>query len=146
VRDGDTLYADKNGNGDLTDAGEKVAAEADGLFLTFHVGTIRRGQLEHRNLTVRASKLSLYGADYTDHPVAKAALTKDKNVCLMMVNAEVAVPGLTGGGDDGRLLVSARFDASGPLLFAKDPPRAPVLHFGGPLHLGSESNRPTLYR
>src|SRR5437764_11640748 len=75
VRDGDTLYADKNGNGDLTDAGEKIAAEADGLFLTFHVGMIRRGQLEHRNLTVRASKLSLYGADYTDHPVAKAALT-----------------------------------------------------------------------
>src|SRR6266852_4818827 len=27
VRDGDVLYVDRNGNGDLTDPGEKVAAE-----------------------------------------------------------------------------------------------------------------------
>ncbi len=27
VRDGDTLYVDRNGNGDLTEPGEKVAAE-----------------------------------------------------------------------------------------------------------------------
>src|SRR5260221_55230 len=29
VQDGDTLYVDRNGNGDLTDAGEKVAAKVN---------------------------------------------------------------------------------------------------------------------
>src|SRR5437762_2567508 len=44
VRDGDTLYADKNGNGDLTEAGEKIAGDKDSTTLSFHVGTIRIGQ------------------------------------------------------------------------------------------------------
>src|SRR5712691_5453517 len=29
VHDGDTLYADRNGNGDLTEPGEKIKAKAD---------------------------------------------------------------------------------------------------------------------
>ena len=143
VRDGETLYADKNGNGDLTDAGEKIAADKGSG--AFHVGTVRCGLLEHRDLTVRASKLSGYGDDVTSHPVAKAALQRDKDAELLSVNAEIEVPGLKGGGDDGRLMIFARFNADGPLLFADTPANAPVLHFGGPLHLRSEVARPTLY-
>jgi hypothetical protein len=146
VRDGDTLYADKNGNGDLTDPGERIAAEKSGTDLAFHVGTVRLGKLEHRNLTVRASRLSGYGADFTSHPVSRAALSKDKTVDLMSINAEVEVPGLKGGGDGGRLTVLARFDSGGPLLFADSPANAPLLHLGGPLHLRSEAARPTLYK
>lgn len=146
IRDGDTLYADKNGNGDLTDPGERVVAEKSGAARAFHVGTVRVGKLEHRNVTVRASALSGYGEDYTSHPVSRAALRKDKDVDLMSVNAEVEAPGLKGDGDDGRLTVLARFDYGGPLLFADTPAAAPLLHFGGPLHLRTEAARPTLYR
>src|SRR5919201_6149627 len=47
VQDGGTLYVDKNGNGDLTEPGEKVAADkregADEGEYTFSVGEIRDG-------------------------------------------------------------------------------------------------------
>jgi hypothetical protein len=138
VRDGDTLYADKNGNGDLTDPGEKIVARKDGDSRTFSVGTVRVGKLEHRNVTVRASRLSEWGEEYTSHPVSKAALAKDRDIDLMNVSAEVQVPGLRGAGDEGRLMVGARFDANGPLLFADTPAAAPVVHLGGPLRLTSE--------
>src|SRR5712671_6360086 len=44
VQDGDTLYVDRNGNGDLTEAGEKVSAKkdertADGEY-TFKAGDV----------------------------------------------------------------------------------------------------------
>jgi hypothetical protein len=146
VRDGDTLYADKNGNGDLTDPGEKIVARKDGDTRTFSIGTVRVGKLEHRNVTVRTSKLSAWGEEYTSHPVSKAALAKDRDVDLMNVSAEVQVPGLRGAGDEGRLMVGARFDVNGPLLFADTPASAPVVHFGGPLHLTSEAAQVRLAR
>jgi hypothetical protein len=145
VRDGDTLYADKNGNGDLTEAGEKIAAQKDGTDRAFRVGTVRVGGREHRHLTVRASRLSGYGDAATSHPVSRAALQKDRDVDLMSVSAEVALPGLKGGGDDGRLVALARMDANGPLLFAAARADAPVLHLGGPLQLQAEAAQPTLY-
>src|SRR5947207_2141212 len=77
VRDGDALYADKNGNGDLTDPGKKIVAEKDSGDLAFFVGAIRFGKLEHRHLTVRASKLSAYGDEVRSHPLARAILKKD---------------------------------------------------------------------
>src|SRR4051794_32966947 len=47
VLDGGTLYVDRNGNGDLTEPGEKVAAEkaegvAEGVY-TFQAGAVRDG-------------------------------------------------------------------------------------------------------
>ena len=54
VHDGDVLYADKNGNGDLTDPGKRIAGQKDGSGLVFHVGTIKLRGREHRNVIVRA--------------------------------------------------------------------------------------------
>ena len=146
VRDGQTLYADKNGNGDLTDPGEAIRAEQSNSSIAYFVGTIRRGKLEHRNLTVRAARLALYGEDVTGHPVAKAVLRKDRDADLMSVAAEVEVPGLKSDGDGGRLHFSARFDSDGPLVFAETTAATPVVHLGGPLRVRAELARPILYR
>src|SRR5690242_18331473 len=56
VLDGDTLYVDRNGNGDLTEPGEKVAAEKrpgsdpaeDGH--SFNVGNLTVGGRTHKGL------------------------------------------------------------------------------------------------
>src|SRR3989442_15978456 len=61
VQDGDTLYVDRNGNGDLTEAGKKVtpgkaASAAEGDFI-FEVGEVHDGQLTHRNLTVSVRRM-----------------------------------------------------------------------------------------
>src|SRR5262245_45048150 len=61
VKDGDTLYVDRNGNGDLTEAGEKVAAKTnrqteDGEF-DFLAGEIVDGALRHKALRCSVTKI-----------------------------------------------------------------------------------------
>lgn len=46
VLDGNTLYVDRNGNGDLTQADKRFTASRDG----FEVGSIADGQTTHRSL------------------------------------------------------------------------------------------------
>jgi hypothetical protein len=50
VHDGQTLYVDRNGNGDLTDADEKLPA---GDNRTFHIGAVRAGRRMHRAVTLK---------------------------------------------------------------------------------------------
>ena len=79
VQDGDTLYVDRNGNGDLTEAGEKVAAKAnkrrapeEGVY-DFEAGEIAEGPLVHRAL--RCSILKIDDLADTDENV-KALLSE----------------------------------------------------------------------
>jgi hypothetical protein len=146
VRDGDVLYADRNGNGDLTEPQKRIVADKDGSDLAFHVGSVRIGKLEHRDVRVGAFKLSRFDDAIKSYPASKAALKKDKDAYAMMVRAEVAAPGFRGEGDDGRLFVMARLDSDGPLFFGDTPADAPVVNFGGPFAIHSESERPALYR
>src|SRR5437667_8390513 len=66
VRDGDTLYVDRNGNGDLTESGEKVAAEkepgrdSEGDGYSFDVGKLTVGGMTHENLRVLFTPLKRY--------------------------------------------------------------------------------------
>jgi hypothetical protein len=146
VRDGDTLYVDKNGNGDLTEAGKKFTGEKDGWSTTFQAGTIRIGKSEHRNFVVRVQQLSKFGPEVTELPVAAAALKRNPEAQFMAITAEIQVPGHKGSGEDGRIPFMARIDADGPLLFAATPKDAPIVHFGGPLAIRPEAAKPTLFR
>ena len=143
VRDGDTLYVDKNGNGDLTDPGEAVAkakprkGREDDDGKTFEVGDITLGGRTHKGLTVYATPLADYAnGDAGKLPPVKAALEKDKKAFTAVVRCEVDAPGVKGGGTAGRLDMSAGWlDLNGPLQFAEKPADAPVIHFGGPLEV-----------
>src|SRR5262249_4699298 len=56
VQDGDVLYVDRNGNGDLTEDGERVALEqGDKSSRHFEAGDVRDGSLVHTGLTVTQS-------------------------------------------------------------------------------------------
>lgn len=114
VFDGDVLYVDRNGNGDLSEAGERfrprqpLKEAAD--FREFVVGDLveKDGKTRHRDLTVtRFGRTSHHG---------KIALT-------------AAGRGEQVAGQDG----------SGALRFADRPEDAPVVHFNGPLTLALPS-------
>ena len=66
VFDGDTLYVDRNGNGDLTDPGEKIAVKPlprpreDTDTLTFEVGDITVGGRTHKTMNVFVRALSVH--------------------------------------------------------------------------------------
>jgi hypothetical protein len=136
VLDGDTLYVDRNGNGDLTEAGEKVAAKAgvttdpkEGIYF-FEAGAIHDGKRTHKNLQVLVSKLD-YHTD-RDKQV-KDYLAKDPKARGYSVGIDLEMRGFKGRGIGGRVeqFVSFR-DIRGILKFADRPGDAPVIHFGGP--------------
>src|SRR5262245_37055954 len=101
VLDGDTLYVDRNGNGDLTDPGEKVAAEKkpgrdsgeDGR--TFEVGEVTVAGRKHKNLVVYFTPLKRYAnGSLGKRPEVKAALAKDPKAAVVSLGIDVEVPGM----------------------------------------------------
>src|SRR6516164_8912787 len=53
--DGDVLYVDRNGNGDLTEKSERVSRDDDGSnanFISFNAGDIYESRRVHKNLRV----------------------------------------------------------------------------------------------
>jgi hypothetical protein len=135
VQDGDTLYVDRNGNGDLTEPGKRIASEkpqegADEGEFGFNIGDIRDGPRLHREITVHIAKIDfLAGLD----DVVKAFLAKNKNARGYRVSAEVEMPGWKGAAPGGRVHQHASYtDDRGVLQFSDRPETAPMIHFGGP--------------
>jgi hypothetical protein len=138
VQDGDILYVDRNGNGDLTEPGEKVAAEKsdrgrDDQNYTFAAGELREGGKPHLNLSVLVSDLNRLKHAL---PEAEALLQRDAHAREYNVQLEVEMPPYQGLGTGGRLVQGAHLDANGLLQFADRPQDAPVIHFGGPWTIG----------
>lgn len=152
IRDGDTLYVDRNGNGDLTEADEVVKRTAPKKgreteeIRVFEIGTVTTGNQAHSGLVVYGSPLVEYANGETGMlPPVKAALEKDKKAQAYLIRCEVEVPGMKGGGTGGRLEMAAGWlDLNGPLQFAEKPADAPVIHFGGPLEISFFGDLPKL--
>jgi WD40 repeat protein len=151
VLDGDTLYVDRNGNGDLTDPGEKVAAKPpvrprdDSDPYQFEVNDLTVGGRVHKALYVLASPLATYkdsGFGKTDR--FKTALARNPKAMVFTVTCDVDVPGMKGGGTGGRLhFMAGPIDLNGLLEFGTKPADAPVIHLGGPLQLTFYADLPT---
>lgn len=136
VLDGTTLYVDRNGNGDLTEAGEKVSGtKASQAILeedvyTFAVGELRDGDRRHRNVTLTVTEV-------------KSVPDRGSRTRYFRIRMDVDLPGYRGTGEGGRVLQTAgSSDINGALQFADRPQDAPVLHFGGPWTVALYS-RPT---
>lgn len=135
VQDGDSLYVDRNGNGDLTEPGKKVAAEkrtgTDEDNYTFKVGDVRDGPQLHKELEVVV--FSDLGRLIGQDDLAKALLTKNPKARGYLILVEVEMPGWKGAGVGGRVQQRTFYvDVNGVLQFADRPQNAPVIHFGGP--------------
>jgi hypothetical protein len=133
VLDGKTLYVDCNGNGDLTEGGEKFAAKRGIESLdedVFEVDEIRDGARTHKNLTVHVRKLDYLATNYPEwkEKIARLPGGRGCNVYL-----DIELPGWKGKGEGGRIRQVVSFlDPRGPLVFADKLRDAPIIHFGGP--------------
>jgi hypothetical protein len=136
VQDGDTMYVDRNGNGDLTEAGKKVTADKgdgtdDGEY-TFTVGDIRDGTRLHKALSVEVEKLDSLAAK--DEQVK--ALLANPNARRYHISIQIEMPGWNGAGVGGRVRQHPNYvDDQGLLQFADRAKDAPIIHFGGPWHI-----------
>jgi hypothetical protein len=137
VLDGHTLYVDRNGNGDLTEPGEKVVGkktnenDADDGGHTFEIGDLHVGSRVYKGVTIIAMDLKGQGT-LSQSPDGKAALRRDAKAFTYFVSMYVEMPGYVGKGEGGRVLQAVNTDdASGLLQFSDRPEEAPILHFGG---------------
>jgi hypothetical protein len=150
VQDGNTLYVDRNGNGNLTEPGKKVAAKEDksydakeyGLF--FEAGELKVGGKVHKHLTVGFPRLKVYSS-LQDNPHIREALKADVQASAARISVEVESARLKGNGIGGRLIQMAGFyDPTGILQFADKPADAPIIHFDGAWHITFYGELPTL--
>ncbi len=146
VLDGDTLYVDRNGNGDLTEPDEKVALPA---FTASPEGPI------DGNRQAKAGKISTGPKTGGELMLMQYRLRKDFKP---KAPGEEDIVKLLGSPSDGMvtgiilyadlqdakklkdpgpeaLVEMAMADDQGALQFGEGPGKAPILHFNGPLKL-----------
>ena len=152
--DGDTLYVDRTGPGDLTAAGSKVPAElprhgrprddADGY--NFLVGGVTVNGRTHQNITLYVSPLKGYADSYADSvPGFKEVLKADPAARAYRLNVSASRPGLAGGDPGGRVgFTAGPVDATGVLQFAATPAAAPVVRTDTRLELRAGPGKLTL--
>jgi hypothetical protein len=140
IQDGDTLYVDRNGNGDLAEAGKRVPAAKDAgpkeNGYTFEAGDLSVGGKVHKGLTVSLTPLKQYAdnPDLADVAAIHDALKADSAVIVARMSLDVASARFKGAGIGDRITqLTGLNDLSGVLTFAEKPVDAPVIHFDGPL-------------
>jgi WD40 repeat protein/peroxiredoxin len=135
MHDGDVLYVDRNGNGDLTEPGERVTANPkyskpeEGVFY-FSAGEIFDGKTTHKDLVVRWININ-HLKDVNG--LVKEQLERNPKFRGCWISVDVSMDGYRGTGIGGRVPHMATIDDErGLLQFSPRMEDAPVIHFGGP--------------
>jgi len=141
VLDGERLFVDRNGDGDLTQSNEVVKGTKADDRLTFEIGEIREKDRVHRDL-----KLSIFvphkDSGLGRFPHWRSLKAKDPNAKMVSVEAQIDRRGLPGYSEpthkDAKRTWSqdASNDIFGCLQFASSPREASIVQFNGPLSLG----------
>jgi hypothetical protein len=143
VLDGNTLYVDRNGNGDLTEEGKRFTAPAfrpgANPFCTqersVQVSAVSVGGLTHTDLVVSQMQYRRTMPGWQEHMDAVWRQVPDGVVYEVSVNLVPKCYDLFGGTVGRRIKHLAFADRNGRLTFAGRPQEAPVIHFGGTLAL-----------
>lgn len=129
VVDGTTIYFDRNGNGDITEAEDRVVVDKDKSgdeSLFFPLGDITVAGRKHVNLSLKLSRLGKF-VDRDDAPDARKLDTKATVVELW---GEFEIPGYRGRCAYGRVpRYVGPYDNEGFLELQPSPKTAKVVHF-----------------
>ncbi len=143
IIDGDTLYVDRNGNGDLTEKDERIdlpkyKKEEDSSSALIagqreaKAGNIHDGRFLHTDLEITQARLNLdYKPTDPDEQSFKRFAQSAPDGILYTVS--LAVETRSGRG---RVQFTAVADTQGFLAFTDRLENAPVIHFDGPLQMG----------
>jgi hypothetical protein len=140
VQDGDTLYVDRDGNGDLTGDGKRVKIKQQSdSYRSFEVGDLTIDGLTHTGLSVTQMKAgpASVGNDQEWERIKKSG--PEPWTWWVQITAER-------GADDKRALPKKigyviNGDGAGMLLFAAKPQDAPIIHLNGPFTLALQDQK-----
>jgi hypothetical protein len=127
VIDGDVLYVDRNGNGDLTEKDKQVAAIKIQDYYLFRAGTLKLGSREYLDLNVSRDR---FGEDAAPLQPEHYKKLLDRNPVVYTYSIAIQAQ-------------CASSDSRGLLQFAATPGEAPIVHFDGPWTMDLQ-NRPNL--
>ncbi len=145
VIDGDTLYVDRNGNGDITEKEERIdlpkykkAEDSPSALIAGQregkAGNIHDGRFLHTDLEITQTRLNLaYKPTDADEQSFKRLAESAADGVLYAVS--LAVETRCGRG---KVQFAAVADTQGFLSFADRLENAPLIHFDGPLQMGIE--------
>jgi hypothetical protein len=151
VQDGGTLYVDRNGNGDLSEADDKVTAkknlpgDSEGWF-SFEVGELKVGGKTHKGLVVSVTPLKRFAdnSNLMGLPHVAAAVKKHPDEMSGHITIDVECQSLKGGGVGKRVTyMVSLYDTRGVFQLARKPADAPIIHLDGPLQVTFYGNKPT---
>jgi hypothetical protein len=149
VHDGDAVYIDRNGNGDLTEKDERVPLprffkSIDPSYLEQRevaLGDVREGELTHTRLSLSEYRPNPDAVVLPAHPLREQMRSFGRQSPGVAVHTlTVAVERRPKKGD--RVRIAGRYwqragqDADGFLQFAVRPADAPIVPFNGPLRMG----------
>jgi hypothetical protein len=150
VQDGKTLYVDRNGDGDLTEAADKVAAQkapsGDEGAHVFEAGELKVGGKTHKGLEVAVLPLKALAGNPNRMALPQVGPTvkKHPDAITARISIDVECESLRGGGVGGRVTFTAfLFDLDGVLQFGSKPDDAPIIHLDGPLQITFFGSKPT---
>ncbi|MFL5340583.1 MAG: hypothetical protein ACJ8F7_10575 [Gemmataceae bacterium] len=152
VLDGDTLYVDRRGDGDLSQPDCKVAARSEKGRVPeeegwgFEAGELRLGGKVHKGLSVGVVPLKSFAAreEIRAMPAVRDALKKDAATVVATLALDVESTRFKGAGVGGRIQqMAGPIDLDGVLQFGAKPADAPAVHFDGPLQITFYNSRPT---
>lgn len=130
VVDGKTAYFDRKGNGDLSDAEDRIEIDKDKSDQDesfFHLGEVTVGGVKHHKLVFTITSPDKL-THLEDAPVVSGPVLKAKVVKLW---GEFEIPGFTGRCAYGRVpRTVGPYDFDGYLFLEDDPARARIVHFG----------------
>ncbi len=143
VIDSDTLYVDRNGNGDVTEKDERVdlpkyEKEEDSSSALYagqwvaKVGNIHDGRFLHSDLEIGQFRVNFdyMPTDPDEHSFKRITQSAPDGIFYGVMLAVETCSGR------GRVGVTAVFDMQGVLTFTDHLENAPVIHFDGPLQMG----------
>jgi hypothetical protein len=135
VQDGDTLYVDRNGNGDLTEPDKRVELKnGDKNYRNFDAGDIHDGNLTHTSLSVTQFLVS---PESVGNPKEFDRIKKaSPELWTWWVRVTAERPASDARPLPKQIKYVANGDGLGYLLLADKPQDAPIIHFNGPWTLG----------
>jgi hypothetical protein len=143
VQDGDTLYVDRNGDGDLTGDGKRVKIkQRSDNSRTFEVGDLTLGGLTHTGLSVTQMKATPESVANEQEWQRIKKSGPEPWTWWVRITAQR-------GADDKRDLPRkigyvVNGDGAGTLLFADRPQDAPIIHLNGPFTLALQDHKQRL--
>ncbi len=143
VLDGQTLYVDVNGNGDLTEADEKIHLQTEASSAWIQNVVLKDGPRQHTMTWFSVCPLKSLAPFLGNDPQFKKIIERHPEQRSYSIKCIVQET-MPGRAKEVRYIVNSD-DLNDQLQLATEPSKAPVIHFGGAWQMNTPVRVPVLY-